>query len=113
MYVPIIGRGESLGLLTFASSSSRLYSRADLGSMRDLASRIALAVENARLYEQAQRAITSRHDMLQFVSHDLRNPLMGIMLSAETMLRAAPEVERRAAARRSHASPGPGNRCGA
>ena len=33
--------------------------------------------------------------MLSFVSHDLRNPLMGIQLTTETMLRGVPGEERR------------------
>lgn len=102
MYVPIVGPAAVRGVLTFAaaattaaSSSGRHYSIADLSTMRDLASHAALAMENGRLFEQAQRANASRHDVLQFVSHDLRNPLMGVMLSAETILRATPEVDRR------------------
>ena len=55
----------------------------------------ARAIDNARLYQQAQRAIAARQDVLSFVSHDLRNPLMGILLTTETLLRAPRGKERR------------------
>jgi signal transduction histidine kinase len=67
----------------------------DLVTLRDLGVRAAMAIESARLYAQAQRAIAARQDVLSFVSHDLKNPLMGVMLSVETMLRAAPQHDRR------------------
>jgi signal transduction histidine kinase len=40
----------------------------------------ALATENARLYEQAQRAVRAREEILAIVSHDLKNPLGAILL---------------------------------
>jgi len=96
MYVPILVRGDVCGLFTFgASTSGRQFTSADLATAVDLASRTGMAMENARLYEKAQRAIAARQDVLSFVSHDLRNPLMGITLTVESMLRGAPGDERR------------------
>lgn len=45
----------------------------------------ALAAENARLYEQAQRAVSVREQILAMVSHDLRNPL-GVILQTTAAL---------------------------
>jgi signal transduction histidine kinase len=53
--VPLSARGRTLGALTFvAAESGRRYSDADLGLASEVASRAALAVDNARLYRQAQ-----------------------------------------------------------
>jgi signal transduction histidine kinase/PAS domain-containing protein len=99
MYIPIVGRGEVLGVLTFiAVRSGRAYNAIDVATTGELAAHVAMAMENARLYEEAQRAIAARQDVLSFVSHDLKNPLMGIMLTAETILRGAPGDDRRSAA---------------
>jgi len=99
LYVPIVARGDLFGVLTFVSGrSGRRYVGADLAALGDLGTRAAMAIENARLYAEAQRAIAARQDVLSFVSHDLKNPLMGIMLSVETMLRAAPVTDRRRSA---------------
>jgi PAS domain S-box-containing protein len=57
MIVPLIARGRSLGAMTFGTTESgRCYSSADLSLAEDLANRIALAVDNARLYREAQEA---------------------------------------------------------
>lgn len=54
MCVPLKARGRALGAITFVTSASgRNYSRADLKWAEDLARRAGLALDNARLYQQA------------------------------------------------------------
>jgi PAS domain S-box-containing protein len=99
LYVPIVGRERAHGVLTLIATATRWrYTPSDIRMMSDFGAHAGMAMESARLYEQAQRAITARQDVLSFVSHDLKNPLMGIMLTAQTMQRGAPVVERRRAA---------------
>jgi signal transduction histidine kinase len=45
----------------------------------------ALARENAHLYEQAQRAVRVREQILAIVSHDLKNPLGAILITADAL----------------------------
>jgi signal transduction histidine kinase len=47
----------------------------------------ALALENARLYEQAQRAVHAREQILAIVSHDLRNPLGAILMTTDSLVK--------------------------
>lgn len=55
MCIPLIARGRTLGAVTFVLSKPEAsYSSADLVLAEDLARRAALAVDNARLYGQAQ-----------------------------------------------------------
>jgi PAS domain S-box-containing protein len=57
--VPLTAHGRTLGALSVgAAESGRRYSQADLRMARELASRVAMSVDNARLYDDAQR--TSR-----------------------------------------------------
>jgi PAS domain S-box-containing protein len=59
--VPLVARGRTLGAITLVTGkSSRRYSEADLAFARDLARRAALAVDNARLYREAQEALRER-----------------------------------------------------
>jgi signal transduction histidine kinase len=103
LYLPIVARGDAFGVLTFVTGpSGRRFGSRDIATFADLGVRGAMAIENARLYSQAQRAIAARQDVLSFVSHDLKNPLMGIMLSVETILRAAPPEDRRRSASQLH-----------
>jgi signal transduction histidine kinase len=77
---PLLARGKLIGILILGSSQCFLYGPADLHLAEELAQRAALAVENARLYSQAQRAIRTREDVLAVVSHDLKNPVSTIRL---------------------------------
>jgi PAS domain S-box-containing protein len=53
--VPLVARGHTVGALTFAwSSSDRFYSEQDLALTTELAGRVALAVDNARLYREVE-----------------------------------------------------------
>jgi PAS domain S-box-containing protein len=55
--VPLIARGRILGALSLSlTGSERRYTPTDLALAEELAYRAALALDNARLYEQAQRA---------------------------------------------------------
>ena len=55
MCVPLVARGEALGAITFVSAESgRQYFDADLATAQDLARRAAIAVDNARLYRDAE-----------------------------------------------------------
>ncbi len=53
MIVPLVAEGRSLGAISFASSESRRrFGQADLALAEDLAHRAAVAIVNARLYEE-------------------------------------------------------------
>jgi signal transduction histidine kinase len=87
MIVPLVARGRVLGLITLAfSDSGRRYGPAELALAEEMARRAALAIDNARLYGQAQQAVRAREGVLAVVSHDLRNPLASILLNTSTVL---------------------------
>ncbi len=86
--VPLIARGRALGVLTFATAESgRRYVPADLPLVEDLARRVALAVDNAQLFGQAQRAIRARDQFLSIAAHELRTPVASIRGYAQLLLR--------------------------
>ncbi len=94
MIVPI-GCHNGTGVLMFiASSSGRHYDGNDLALADEIAKRVALAIANARLYDEAQAAIRSRDNLLAVVSHDLRSPLNAVSLSAGLLLRGPDSGER-------------------
>ncbi len=97
MIVPLRSRGRTLGAIAFATTadSERRYDAEDLRLATELAARAALLVDNARLYAEARAAVAARDDMIQLVSHDLRNPLQSISTAA-ALLQFDPPAERRA-----------------
>jgi len=63
MVVPMIARGRRHGAITLVSAESgRRYGETDLRLAEELARRAALAVDNAKLYEAAQREISERKE---------------------------------------------------
>jgi PAS domain S-box-containing protein len=84
--VPLMAHERVLGALTMGmSESERQYGPMDLMLAEDLARRIGTALENAGLYAKARRAIRARDEVLNVVSHDLRNPLSTIAMSVQLL----------------------------
>ncbi|WP_257446590.1 PAS domain S-box protein [Archangium lipolyticum] len=98
--VPLTARGKTFGAMVLVAGPGRRYDSEDLRLAEELASRAALAIDNARLYEQSQKAIRMREEVLAVVSHDLRNPLTIIRTGAAQLFSEARGAEPRGKAPR-------------
>ena len=100
MVVPLKARGKLLGAITFISAADdQRYTPKDLLFAEDLAGRAAMAMDNARLYQEAQiakeeavaavaraaLADRAKTDFLATMSHELRTPLNAIAGYAELL----------------------------
>lgn len=84
--VPLRVRDHVLGALTLAiADSGRRYDSVDVELVEEIARRAALAIENARLYEEAQEAIQTRDVFLSVASHELKTPLTSMRGYIETL----------------------------
>lgn len=103
MSVPLSARSTVIGALTLIwAESSRTYGPEDVPLIEELARRAALAVDNARLYREAQEAVRLRDEFLSIASHELKTPLTTIVLHITAILRGlrkpdAPALDKLAA----------------
>lgn len=88
MVVPLLARGRVLGAMTLATAESeRRYDEKDLAFARDLGMRAGLALDNARLYDEARRAVMIRDEFLSVASHELKTPLTALQLQLQSLQR--------------------------
>jgi PAS domain S-box-containing protein len=77
--VPLVARGTRIGVLTLAyAESGRQYTDADVELAKDMARRVAAAVDNARLYQELRTEDRRKDEFLATLAHELRNPLAPI-----------------------------------
>ena len=100
--VPLKARDRIMGAIAFFldEDSRRVHDEVDLELAEELGRRAALALDNARLYQEAQAAVRTRDDVLAVVSHDLGNPLSAIRVGTTVLLRQLPESPANEVARR-------------
>lgn len=88
MVVPLRARGQSVGAFCFiVTRSAHPYGGAELALAEDLATRAALAFDNARLYREAQENDRRKDEFLAVLAHELRAPLAPILSAMEIVRR--------------------------
>ena len=98
-----LSSGLAIGVFAAGALTARLEPAPALATLATLAALGALSagvgplvrrvvtdevgrVELARLYDEARQAVDAREEVLKIVSHDLRNPLSTVSMSAQLML---------------------------
>ena len=81
---PIVVRNEVVGVLGVEPENSREWTQDDLQMLQSIAERTALAIENARLYIQAQRAAERESLINEIASRLQRAPSLAMLLETAT-----------------------------
>ncbi|WP_437752521.1 AAA family ATPase [Sorangium sp. So ce1389] len=93
--VPLRARDRCFGVMNLlATAPRRRYGPADLWLAEELGRRAALALDNARLFAEAQEAIARRDEFLLVASHELKTPLTSLKMQAHLIERQLPRYQR-------------------
>jgi PAS domain S-box-containing protein len=80
--VPLHVRGRVVGVMSFGTTdreSRREYTDVQVAEIEEFARRVSLAVENARLFRQADELNRLKDEFLATLSHELRTPLAAVL----------------------------------
>ncbi|MBV8561200.1 MAG: GAF domain-containing protein [Acidimicrobiia bacterium] len=98
--VPLINRGEVLGVLNVHAGADRTFTEYDLRALGLFAEHAAVSIANARMYEAEKAHVNElleldrmKSEFVATVSHELRTPLTSILGCAQTMQRRDLEPE--------------------
>ncbi|MCQ3937548.1 MAG: hypothetical protein DPW18_10950 [Chloroflexi bacterium] len=75
MVIPIRRETTVIGLLYLESAGD---AQADIDFLTRLTDHAAIAISNAQLYDEVQRANLAKSDFVSFVAHELKNPMTSI-----------------------------------
>ncbi len=95
--IPLIAKGQLIGMINLGYKFSKdIYSHEDLELLSTLANQTAIAIENARLYEDLKKSksymrradrLASLGTLTAGLAHEIRNPLVAI----KTLTQLLPE----------------------
>jgi signal transduction histidine kinase len=84
--VPMITHGRTVGVMTLVMSGNRRrFGQDEITIAQEIAQRSALAVDNARLFQQAQDAVRIREDFLSVAAHELHTPITSLHLMVQAI----------------------------
>ncbi len=84
--VPLLAKDRVLGVIELLNKRTGEFTDNDLERLNAFAASVAIAVENAALYTDLNRANEAKTEFVRFVSHEMRTPMTSIKGYADMLL---------------------------
>ncbi len=75
MSIPLVSGDQSIGVVTLESRRPERFTQDTFETVKLLASRAGIAIDNANIYEERERLVAELDAFAHTVAHDLKNPL--------------------------------------
>ncbi len=98
--MPLHTRGHTIGAICLYTHEARHFDYEQVRLLATFADEAAIAIENARLFDESQRALAVKSAMLQEMHHRVRNNLQTISALLMMQLRRLDQEDRAASALR-------------
>ncbi|MBN2045860.1 MAG: GAF domain-containing protein [Anaerolineales bacterium] len=78
LVIPIRREAEVIGMILLESLQTDPYDETSIDFLTRLSDHASIAISNAQLYSEVQRANLAKSDFVSFVSHELKTPMTSI-----------------------------------
>ena len=82
---PLLARDAVAGALVVGAAEGASFDGEAVFAAQELASRAAMAIDNARLYQSARRAVLGRDEIMSIVSHDVGTAISAILVTGKAL----------------------------
>ncbi len=90
--VPLLVRGESLGVLHVGTLTPRIFTHDEVELLQLVAERVAIAIERAQLHEELIQLDQLKLNFVAIASHELRTPATSVYGVLKTLFERGPDL---------------------